>query len=150
MHCSIVLPLYGNTVHIVIVHHWYCYYHNIVPVIEIIWILIVINNNVNWQLTLGLGKLIEETTSVFWVNLGYRLRSRDTVQLQGSGGWQTSRIIHIVIIIDILLLLLTYCYCYWLPSGRTWFNVRWLGRGSGYVRNLPKAWTISLLLISVT
>jgi len=37
-----------------------------------------------------------------------------------------------------------HCYCYWLTSDRTWFSVRWLGRGSGYVWNPPKAWTTSL------
>jgi len=42
-----------------------------------------LNNNINGQLTLGLGKLMRETASVFWVDLGYRLRSRDTVPLQG-------------------------------------------------------------------
>ena len=31
-----------------------------------------LNNNVNGQLTLRLEKLMEETTSVFWVDLGYR------------------------------------------------------------------------------
>ena len=49
-------------------------------------ILTEINNNVNGQLTLGLGKLMEETASVFWVDLGYRLRSRLRVPLQGSWG----------------------------------------------------------------
>ena len=34
-----------------------------------------LNNNVNGQITLGLEKLMEETTSVFWVDLGYRLCS---------------------------------------------------------------------------
>jgi len=29
---------------------------------------------------------MEETTSVFWVDLGYRLRSRKRVPLQGSRG----------------------------------------------------------------
>ena len=54
-----------------------------------IWILIVLtelNNNVNEQLTLRLGKLMEEIASVFWVDLGYRLRSRLRVPLQGSRG----------------------------------------------------------------
>ena len=37
--------------------------------------LIELNNNVNGQLTSGLEKLKEETTSVFWVDLGYRLHS---------------------------------------------------------------------------
>ena len=48
--------------------------------------LIELNNNINGQLTLGLGKLMEETASVFWVDLGYRLHSRLTVPLQDSGG----------------------------------------------------------------
>ena len=46
-----------------------------------------------------------------------------------------------------------YCfhyYCYCLPSGRTCFNANWLGRGSRYVRNPPKAWIMSLLLVSIT
>ena len=38
------------------------------------------------QLTPGLGKLIEETTFIFWVDLGYKLRSRLRVPLQGSWG----------------------------------------------------------------
>jgi len=71
-------------------------------------ILSVLNElNNNEQLTLGLNKLMEETTSVFWVDLGYRLRSRFTVPLQDFGGWLTSRIVHIIIVINILLLLLT-------------------------------------------
>ena len=44
------------------------------------------NNKVIEQLTLGLGKLMEETASVFWVDLGYRLRSRLRVPLQCSWG----------------------------------------------------------------
>ena len=46
----------------------------------------IINNNVNGQVILGLKKLIEETTPVFWVDLGYWLRSRDRVPLLGSRG----------------------------------------------------------------
>ena len=38
----------------------------------------------NLHLTLGLGKLMEETSSVFWVDLRYRLRNRDKVSLHGS------------------------------------------------------------------
>ena len=38
---------------------------------------------------------------IFWVDLGYRLHSRDTVPLQGSGGCLTSRIVHVVIVIVI-------------------------------------------------
>ena len=80
------------------------------PSILVIWMLIIItklNNNINRQLTLGMRELMEETASVFWVDLGYRLRRRDTVPLQDSRGSLTSRIVHIVIVIDILLLLLT-------------------------------------------
>ena len=47
-------------------------------------------------------KLIKEMVLAFWVDLRYRLRSRKTVPLQGSGGWLTSRIVHIVIVIDYL------------------------------------------------
>ena len=44
-----------------------------------------LNNNINGQLTLGLGKFMEETASVFWVNIGYMLRNQLTVPLQDSG-----------------------------------------------------------------
>jgi len=44
-------------------------------------VLTELNNHVNGQLTLGLGKLMKETTFVFWVDLGYMLRSRDRVSL---------------------------------------------------------------------
>ena len=59
--------------------------------------------NVIEQLPLGLEKLMEETVSIFWVDLGYRLRSRDTVPLQGLRGWLTSRIVHIIIVIIIVI-----------------------------------------------
>jgi len=36
------------------------------------------------QLTPGLKKLLDETTSVFWVDLGYSLRSRKRAPLQAS------------------------------------------------------------------
>jgi len=42
-------------------------------------------------------------------------------------------------ITDVLYYSYCYYYCYWLPSGRTWFSTRCLGRGSGYVRNPSKA-----------
>jgi len=38
------------------------------------------------QLTTGMEKLMEEMTSVFWVDLEYRLRSRKRVPLQNSRG----------------------------------------------------------------
>jgi len=47
---------------------------------------------------------MEETASVFWMDLGYRLRNRDTISLQGSGGSLTSRIVYIIIVIDYLAL----------------------------------------------
>ena len=52
----------------------------------ILIVLTELNNNVNGQLILGLEKLMEETASVFWVDLGYKLRDRLMVPLQGSGG----------------------------------------------------------------
>ena len=57
--------LHGNIVHIVIVTSLILLLSPIVLVIKITWILIDLNNNVNRQLTLLLGKLMEETTSVF-------------------------------------------------------------------------------------
>ena len=95
-----------------------------------------INNNVKRQLTLGLEKLVEETTSVFWMDLRYRLRNRLTVPLQGSGGWLTS---HLFIVPQYYCKFIVpqwyceYCYCYWLPEGRAWFSARHLGRDSGYI-----------------
>ena len=61
-----------------------------------------LNNNVNGKLILGLGKLMEETASAFWVDLGYRLRSRKRVPLQGSHG---------VIDTLVLFLFLLYMLC---------------------------------------
>ena len=46
-------------------------------------------------------KLIKEMVLVFWVDLGLRLRNWKTDPLQGSGGWLTSLIVHIVIVIII-------------------------------------------------
>jgi len=57
------------------------------------------------QLTPELGKLMEET-SIFWVDLVYRLRSRKRVQLQSSRG-----------VIDTLVLFLFLLYMlYMLPD----------------------------------
>ena len=105
-----IIPLfyriYGNIVHIVIVTSLILLLSPIIPVIKITWILIDLNNNVIEQLIPRLGKLMEETASVFWVDLGYRLRSWDTVPLQGFGaefeGWLISCIVSIVIVIDYL------------------------------------------------
>ena len=58
--------------------------------------LIKLNNNVNGQLTLELRKLMEETTPVFWVDLGYMLRSRNkgsTVGFPGMTG------IHLILLL---------------------------------------------------
>jgi len=41
------------------------------------------------QHTIRLGKLMEETTSVFRVDLGYRSRSWKRILLQSSVGWLT-------------------------------------------------------------
>jgi len=103
MYCSIILPftrLYCP--HCYCYHYWYCYCHRVIPVIKITWIFINLNNNIIEQLTSGLGKLMEKTTSVFWVILRYWLCNRDMVPLQGFKGWLTSCIVSIVIIIDYL------------------------------------------------
>jgi len=116
--CIVLLfyHLHGNIVHIVIVTLLILNCHYIFSVIEITWILIDLNNNVNRQLIPGLGKLMEETTSVFWVDLGYRLRSRRTVPLQGSEGWLRSHLFIVpqyyceyysTVILWVLLLLLS-------------------------------------------
>jgi len=58
------------------------------PSILVTWILIVLtelNDNVNGQFILELGKLMEEIASVFLVDLGYMLHSRLMVPLQGFG-----------------------------------------------------------------
>jgi len=42
------------------------------------------------QLILGLEKLMEETTSVFWVDLGYRLRAEKGFHCKVLVEWLTS------------------------------------------------------------
>jgi len=75
---------------------------------------------------------MEETASVFWMDLGYRLRSRKRVPLQGSRGVTDTPS--------------CFCSCYtcytcsWLLSSKSWFSTRSLGRGPGYVRDPPKVW----------
>ena len=49
-------------------------------------IMTELNNNVNGQLVLELGKLMEKIMFVFCVDLGRRLRNRDKVPLQDSQG----------------------------------------------------------------
>ena len=114
---------------------WYCYrdFHWVIPVIKVTCTLNKLDKlkHDNTQLALGLGRLMEETASVFWVDLGFRLRSRKRVPLQGSRGVTGT---------PSCLFLFT---CSWLPSGRSWFSARSLGRGPGYVRDPPKAWTMS-------
>ena len=91
----ILLPFtVTDIVHCVYDYYWLLYCTVTVTVSSrilsnMILILLTELNN-NGQLTLGLGKLVEETASVFLVDLRYRLRSRLTVPLQGSGGWLTS------------------------------------------------------------
>jgi len=75
---------------------------------------------------------MEETASVFWVDIGYRLRSRKRVLVKGSRG-----------VTGTPSCSYSYYTCSWLPSGRAWFSVRSLGRGPGYVRDPPKVWTMS-------
>jgi len=91
---------------LLLLHHWYCYCHHIIPVIEIIWILIDLNNNVNRHLTPGLEKLMEETTPVFWEDLGYRLRTEIRFHCRVLGDdWHP---ILFILLLLLLLLLTTY------------------------------------------
>jgi len=55
-----------------------------------------LNNNINGQFTVGLEKLMEETVSVFWVDLGYGLHSRLRVPLQGS--WGMTGILYVLLL----------------------------------------------------
>jgi len=74
-----------------------------------------------------------ETASVFWVDLGYRLRSRKRVPLEGSRGMT-----------DTLVLFMFFLHVTWLPHGRAWFSARSLGRGPGYARDPLKTQIMSL------
>ena len=88
-------------------------------------VLTELNNNINGQLTPGLKILMEEITSVFWVDLGYRLRNQGRVPLQDSRGRPTSHTV--------------YCYTVTVvPGSISWFNARSLGHGFEYVQNSPK------------
>ena len=58
---------------------------------------------------------MEETTSVFWVDLGYRLRSRKKVPLQGSRGVTGTRpvpvlvpVMHVIHVPGLLYMLPNY------------------------------------------
>jgi len=66
-------------------------------------------NNINEQLILGLKKLMEETMSVFWVDLGYRLHSWNMLPMQSSRGWLTS---HMFIVLQ--------CYCKYYSTVILW------------------------------
>ena len=106
--------------------HHYCY--SLCQVIYMTWLL----DNLH-----QVGKLIEETVSVFWVDLGYRLRSRNMIYYRVLGDdWHSICYCYITLLFNSD----TVCtvYCYWLSSVRVWFSARHLGRGSGYVRNPPK------------
>ena len=60
-------------------------------------------NNIK-QLTLGLEKLMEETSSVFWVDLRYRLRSQNECSTTGFLGMTS---IHLILLMLLILLLST-------------------------------------------
>jgi len=131
----IVLLFIVYTVTITIHCYWYCspcirilltvilhrYSHRIVLVIEIIYILTVLNNNI-YNLHQDWKKLLEEKASIFWVDLGYRLSNRLTVPLQGSGGWLKSLLFHSVTVSIVPQWYCKYYYCYWLPGGRVGFS----------------------------
>jgi len=113
--------------------HCCCYFHRIVPVIEITWILMDLSkliNNVIRQLAPELKKLMKETTSVFWVGLGYMLCNQKRALLQDSRRW-----LHLVMFIFLLLM-------YLIHGGTTWFSARSMGCSPGYVQDPPTAWTI--------
>jgi len=80
-----------------------------------------LNNNVNRQLTLGLGKLMEETASIFCVDLRYRLRSRLRVPLQGSR--EMTGIPSVLFTVP-LLSKWDYYYYYSIHSGTAWFSAK--------------------------
>ena len=72
--CIVLLfnRLHGNIIHIVIVTSLILLlapYHPSTLRNMIMIVLTELNNNVNEQLTLGLRKLMEETTFIFWVDL---------------------------------------------------------------------------------
>ena len=58
--------------------------------------LIELNNKVKRQLTLGSKKLMEETASVIWVDLGYRLRSRNE---SSTAGFPEMTDIHLILLL---------------------------------------------------
>ena len=91
-----LLLLYGNNL-----VSLYCYIITFIVIVTVYYPSNLVDINIK-QLTLGLRKLIGETTSVIWVDLEYKLRSRNTVPVQCSGGCPTSCIVHIVIVIDYL------------------------------------------------
>jgi len=136
-HCSTVYKVILSI--LLLLHHWYCYCHHIVPVIEITWILIALNNNVNRQLTPGLGKSMEETTSIFWVDLVYRLRSRLGVPLQGS--WEMTDIPSVLLLFHCSHSEITVTVTEYLAVRLSSAPENW-GRSPGYVWDPPKTWAI--------
>ena len=108
-HCSTVYTVILST--LLLLHHWYCNCHRIVLVIEIIWILIDLNNNVNRQLAPGLRKYMEEIMFVFWVDLGYRLRIRRGFHCRVLVGWLTPHPVPVPVYICCTCYLTCYtCY----------------------------------------
>jgi len=90
---------------------------------------------------------MEGTAYVFWVDLGFRLRSRKRVPLQGSRGVTDTPSCSCYSCYTCTCSCYTCtCSCYtcsWLPYGRSWFSTRGLGRGPGYARDPPKIQTMS-------
>ena len=79
------------------------------------------DNNINGHLTLGLRKLMEETTSVFSVDLGTGCAADWRFHYRVPEGWLASHLYYFTVL---LFIQWAYCYCYWVPSGTVWFNTR--------------------------
>ena len=92
---------------LLLLHHWYCYCHHIVPVIKLTWISIDLNKNVIKTTYTGIGKINGGDSVCILGGPRIQVAQPRYGSLQGSRGWLTSRIVHIVIVIDTLLLLLT-------------------------------------------
>jgi len=101
--------------------------------------MIDLDNNIIKQLTPRLVKLIEGIAYVFWVDLGYRLRSRLTVPLQGS--WGMTDIPSVLLLLDYFHIEITVTVTECLAI-RPDSAPRNRGHGLGYVWDPPKVWTM--------